>query len=164
MYKNDVNIKIIETKSHGGNSNMRYEKKIEIRSTPKRIYDIVIDGEIITKWNIGVDDIQEREEGKEFLLKSTVGDILIVDWEQKENEHATWHMKNSDMKSIGYILEPKGDMVETTLWVDFDNENLRKGFEKAGDLTLKSLKNFIDFLEEGGDPEDFDKKQLMVSP
>jgi hypothetical protein len=44
---------------------------------------------------LGVDDIQEREESKNFLLKSAVGDILIVDWEQKENEYATWHMKNS---------------------------------------------------------------------
>ncbi len=143
---------------------MRYEKNIEIRSTPKRIYDIVIDSEIVTKWNIGVNEIQEKEEGKNFLLKTNVGDILIVDWEQVENEHVTWHMKNSDMNSIGYIFNPKGDMVETILWVDFDNKKLRKSFEKVGDLTLKSLKNFVDFLEEGGDAEDYDKKQLMVSP
>jgi len=143
---------------------MRLEKKIEIRSSPKRIYDIVIDGEIVAKWNVGVNDIQEREEGKKFLLKTDVGDILIVDWEQVENEHVTWHMKNSDMNSIGYILNPKGDIVETTLWVDFDNKKLKRSFETAGDFTLKSLKNFVDFIEEGGDPEDFDKKQLMVSP
>lgn len=143
---------------------MRMEKKIEIKSNPKRIYDILIDGEIITKWNVGVNEIIEKEEGKEYLLKTDVGDILIVDTESVENEHATWHMKNSDMNSIGYILEPKGDIVETTLWVDFDNKKLSKSYEKVGDLTLKSLKNFIDFIEDGGDPEDFDKKQLMVSP
>jgi hypothetical protein len=143
---------------------MRMEKKIEIRSTAKRIYDIVIDGEIVAKWNIGVNNIQEREEGKNFLLKTDVGEILIVDWEQTENEQVTWHMKNSDMNSIGYILNSKGDIVETTLWVDFNNKKLKKSFETAGDLTLKSLKNFVDFLEEGGDPEAFDKKQLMVSP
>lgn len=143
---------------------MRLEKKIEIKSTPKRIFDIIIDGEIVTKWNIGVNDIQEKKEGKNFLLKTDVGEILIVDWDQAENEHVTWHMKNSDMNSIGYSLNPKGDMVETTLWVDFDNKKLRKSFETVGDLTLKSLKNFVDFLEEGGDLEDFDKKQLIVSP
>jgi len=143
---------------------MRIEKKIDISSTPKRIYDNVIDGEIITKWNLGIDDIEEREEGKKFLLKSNVGDILITSWDLVENEKATWHMENSDMNSIGYILKPKGDIVETTVWVDFDNKKLKKSFEKAGDLTLKSLKNFIDYLEEGGDIEDYDKKQLMVSP
>jgi hypothetical protein len=143
---------------------MRMEKKIEIKSSPKRIYDILIDAEIITKWNVGVDEITEKEEGKEYFLKSSIGDILIVDWETVENESATWHMKDSNMNSIGYILEPKGDIVETTLWVDLGDEKLAKGYEKVGELTLKSLKNFVDFLEEGGDPEDFDKKQLMVSP
>ncbi len=142
---------------------MRMEKKIEIKSSPKRIYDILIDAEIITKWNIGVDEITEKEEGQKFLLKSSVGDILIVDWEQVENESATWHLKDNIMNSIGYILEPKGDVVETTLWVDSDNEKAIKGYEKVGELTLKALKNYVDFLEEGGDPEDFDKKQLMVS-
>ena len=72
-------------------------------------------------------------------------------------------MKNSIMNSIGYILEPKGDIVETTLWVDLDDEKLAKGYEKVGELTLKALKNFVEFLEEGGNPEDFDKKQVMVS-
>ena len=142
---------------------MRMEKKIEIKSSPKRIFDILIDAEIITKWNIGVDEIKDKEEGKEFHLKSSIGDIIIVDWEQVENESVTWHMKDSIMNSIGYILEPKGDIVETTLWVDMDSEKLAKGYEKVGELTLKALKNFVDFLEEGGDPEDFDKKQIMVS-
>ncbi|MFX0002517.1 MAG: hypothetical protein ACFE9J_03455, partial [Candidatus Hermodarchaeota archaeon] len=114
---------------------MRLEKMIDINSTAKRIYDIVIDGEIITKWNIGVDDIQSKEEGKNFLLKTSVGDILIDNWEQKENEFVTWNMKDSDMNSIGYILNPKGDIVQTTLWVDFENKKLKKSFEKAGDLT-----------------------------
>ncbi len=143
---------------------MRMEKKIEIKSSPKRIYDILIDAEIITKWNLGVDEITEKEEGREFHLKSSIGDIFIVDWEQVENEYVTWHMKNSTMNSLGYILEPKGDIVETTLWVDLDNKKLAKGYEKVGELTLKALKNFVDFLEEGGNAEDFDKKQLMVSP
>jgi hypothetical protein len=142
---------------------MRMEKKIEIKSSPKRIYDILIDAEIITKWNIGVDEIVEEEEGKGYHLKSSIGDILIVDWETVENESATWHLKNSDINSIGYVLETKGDIVETTLWVDSDKDKLIKSYEKVGELTLKGLKNYVDFLEEGGTPEDFDKKQLIVS-
>jgi len=143
---------------------MRAEKKIEINSTPKRIYDIVIDGSIAPKWNITLDDIIEKEEGQKFLLKSSLGDILIVDSESVENEHITWHMEESDIKSIGYILEPKGDLTEVTIWSEFENKKLRKSYEKTANLVLKGLKNFVDFVEEGGDPEDFDKKQLMVSP
>ena len=143
---------------------MRIEKKIEINSTPKNLYDIVIDGQNSPIWNPVLDKVIEKEEGQKFLLKSDIGDILIVDTESVENEHATWHMENSDMNSIGYILEPKGDNTEVTLWTEFENKKLRKGYEKVADLVLKGLKNYVDFLDEGGDPEDFDKKQLMVSP
>ncbi len=164
MYKNDVDIKIMRTKSNKGKFKMRIDKKIEIDSTPKRIYDIVIDGENTPRWNIALDEVIEKEEGEKFLLKSTIGDILIVDTDTEENEYITWHMEKSDMKSIGYIVEPKGDITEVTIWTDFENKKLRKGFEKTAELVLKSLKNYVDFIEEGGDSEDFDKKQLMVSP
>jgi hypothetical protein len=164
MYKNDVDIKIMRTKSNGGTFKMRIDKKIEIESNPKRIFDIVTDGENTPRWNIALDEVIEKEEGEKFLLKSTIGDILIIDTETVENEHVTWHMDKSDMNSIGYIVEPKGNLTEVTLWTDFENKKLRKGYEKTADLVLKSLKNYVDFIEEGGDPEDFDKKQLMVSP
>ena len=143
---------------------MRIDKKIEIESTPKRIYDIVIDGENTPKWNIALDEVIEKEEGQKFLLKSSIGDILIVDTETIENEHATWHMENSDMNSIGYIIKPKGNFTEVTIWTEFENKKLRKGYEKTAELVLKSLKKYVDFIEDGGDPEDFEKKQLIVSP
>jgi len=143
---------------------MRLEKKIEINQTPENLYKIVADGQIATRWNPTLNEVVEKEEGQKFLLKSSVGDILIVDTESVENEHITWHMENSDVDSIGYIVEPKGDMTEVTLWTEFENKKLRKGYEKVADLVLKGLKNYVDFIEEGGDPEDFDKKQLMVSP
>ena len=87
-----------------------------------------------------------------------------MDTETVENKHITWYMENSDMDSIGYIVEPKRDLTEVTIWTEFENKSLKKGFEKTADLVLKSLKNYVDFLKEGGDPEDFNKKQLMVSP
>ncbi|MFX1363359.1 MAG: hypothetical protein ACFFCE_10095 [Promethearchaeota archaeon] len=68
------------------------------------------------------------------------------------------------MDSIGYILEPKGDLTEVKLWTEFENKKFRKIFEKTANLVLKSLKNYVNFLKDGGDPEDFNKKQLMVSP
>ena len=143
---------------------MRVEKKIEINSTTKKLYDIVMDGQNAPRWNPVLTNVIEKEEGQKFLLKSDVGEILIVDTESVENEHVTWRMENSDMNSIGYIVEPKGDLTEVTIWTEFENKKLRKGYEKVADLVLKGLKNYVDFLEEGGDPEDFDKKQLMVSP
>ncbi|MFX1594361.1 MAG: hypothetical protein ACFFCL_16845 [Promethearchaeota archaeon] len=34
----------------------------------------------------------------------------------------------------------------------------------AGRLLLDSLKRFAEFTEEGGNPEDFDKKALTITP
>ncbi len=143
---------------------MRIEENIKIDSSPKRIYDILIDGENTPKWNIALDEVIEKEEGEKFLLKSTIGDILIIDTDRVENKQVTWHMEKSDMSSIGYIVEPKGDRTEVKLWTEFENKKLIKGYEKTAELVLNSLKKYVDFIEEGGDPEDFDKKQLMVSP
>ena len=118
---------------------MRAEKKIEINSTPKRLYDIVIDGENTPRWNLALDEVIEKEEGQKFLLKSSLGDILIVDTETVENEHVTWKMENSDMDSIGYIVEPKGELTEVTIWTEFENKKLRKGYEKTADLVLRPV-------------------------
>ncbi|NVM35466.1 MAG: hypothetical protein HWN81_07710 [Candidatus Lokiarchaeota archaeon] len=112
---------------------MRVEKKIEINSTPKNVYDIVIDGQKTQILNPALDKVIEKEEGQKFLLKSDVGDMLIVDTERVENEHVTWYMENSDMNSIGYIVEPKGDNTEVTIWTEFEKKKLRKGYEKVAD-------------------------------
>ena len=143
---------------------MRVEKKIKLNQKPEFCYQIVADGAIETRWNPTVNDIIEKEEGQKYLLKSKVGDILVVGSENVENEYITWHIENSDMDAIGYIVEPKGDMTEVTVWTEFENKKLRKGYEKVADLVLKGLKNYVNFIEEGGNPEDFDKKQIMVSP
>ena len=99
-----------------------------------------------------------------FLLNSSVGDINIVSWETVESESATWTMDHSDMNKIGYIIKPVGDLVEVTLWIDFDNEKLEKSYNKVGELVLKGLKRYIEFIEEGGDPNDYDKNEVLVSP
>ncbi|MFX1363358.1 MAG: hypothetical protein ACFFCE_10090 [Promethearchaeota archaeon] len=56
---------------------MRIHKKIDIRSNPRIIYDILIDGTNTPRWNIALDEIVEKENGQQFLLKSNIGDILI---------------------------------------------------------------------------------------
>ncbi len=143
---------------------MKVEKKIEIKSTPENLYNLIADGENSVKWNPTLNEVIEKEEGQKYLLKSDVGDILIVDTESVENKHITWHMENSDMDAIGFIVEPKGSMTEVTIWSEFEEKKLRKGYEKVAEMVLKGLKNYADFLEDGGDPEDFDKRQLMISP
>lgn len=65
--------------------------------------------------------------------------------------------EGSPMKKIGYIFEPKGNVTKVTLWTEFELEDQRMIMEMAGDLFLKSLKVYIDYLVAGGNPEEYKK-------
>jgi hypothetical protein len=62
------------------------------------------------------------------------------------------------MKSIGYNLKPKGDIVETTIWSEFDDASQEPILGIAAEMLLKSLKKYAEFLDSGGNPEEFSKK------
>ena len=87
-----------------------------------------------------------------------------MSWETVENERATWTLDMSNLNQIGYVLKSMGEMVEVTLWIDFDNKKHKKGYIKVGELVLNGLKRYVEFLEDGGDPKEYDKKAVLVSP
>ncbi|MFX0070648.1 MAG: SRPBCC family protein [Candidatus Hermodarchaeota archaeon] len=142
---------------------MRLERKIELNASAERIFGVISDGMNTPRWNLTVDEVSEEEPGR-YLLKTKIGDVIIVGSDSVENQSITWQMEESQINSMGYIIKPKADISEVTIWVDFDKKKLSKGFGKAGELLLESLRNYINFLEDGGDPEKFDKKAITVSP
>lgn len=161
MYKNEILIIISEIQI--GDLNMRIEIKTKINSSAKKIYGIVIDGENTPNWNLIVDEFSEIEGGKS-LLKTKERNITIVNSEFIENRSVILEIEEKEINSIGYLIEQEFKEVIVTFWIDFDNEKQAIGFNKFGVIILRSLKNYIDFLEEGGDPKDFIKKQILVSP
>ena len=142
---------------------MKIEKKNEIKSSASKIYEVVTDEDIVSLWNPSVDSVSQPTEDQ-YFLKTSVGDLNIVSWETVENERATWTLDMNNVNQIGYILKPMGEMVEVTLWIDFDNKKLKKGYIKVGELVLNGLKRYVEFLEDGGDPKEYDKKAVLVSP
>ena len=64
---------------------------------------------------------------------------------------------------MSYILNKKHKATNVTLWADFADEKQEKMLVKAGDLLLKSLKNFVEFVASGGNPDIYDKKKMVVS-
>ncbi len=142
---------------------MKIEKKIEINSSASKIYEVVTDEDVVSLWNPSIDSVSQPTEDK-YFLKSSVGDLNIVSWETIENERATWTLDMSNLNQIGYILKSMGEIVEVTLWIDFDNKKLKKGYLKVGELVLNGLKRYVEFLEDGGDPKEYDKKAVLVSP
>ena len=112
---------------------------------------------ILNRWNIVVNEVSEIEKDK-YFFKTNVGDVINTEYENVPYEKMSSTQENSPMTSIGYIFTPKGDnAVEVTLWTEFELENQRGILQMAGDLFLKSLKVYVDYIEKGGDPVEYKK-------
>ncbi len=132
------------------------EKKIEIKASVEKVYEILNDYMGLPRWNIVVNEIKQLEP-KKYFLKTNVGDVTNIEIENIPREKMTSIQEGSPMKKIGYIFEPKGDVTKVTLWTEFELEDQRMIMEMAGDLFLKSLKVYIDYLVAGGNPEEYKK-------
>jgi hypothetical protein len=132
------------------------EKKMEIKASVEKVYEILNDYMSLPRWNIVVNEIKQLEP-KKYFLKTNVGDVTNIEIENIPREKMTSIQEGSPMKKIGYIFEPKGNVTKVTLWTEFELEDQRMIMEMAGDLFLKSLKVYIDFLVAGGNPEEYKK-------
>jgi hypothetical protein len=142
---------------------VKVEIKMDIEAPPKTIYDILMNDELESIWNLTVHENINIGE-KKWSVKSTVGDLTSMRIEEVENKRITFDIDGSIFNKMGYVLTEKGDITGTSIWGEFDDENNRPILMKAGDILLRSLKRFSEFIEDGGNPEDFNKKELTVTP
>lgn len=140
----------------------KLERKIEIESTPEKIYNIVKDGINTPKWNLTVSAITFEDD--KTKLETDFGAMKIVNVEYDINKYTTWYLEESDMNSIGYILTPKKEATEVTIWTEYDNKKLSKLFKKNADQVLLGLKNYAEYLEDGGDPNHYKKWEILTTP
>jgi len=141
----------------------KLELKVDIKAPAKRIYAILDDDSIETKWNLSANENEEIGPDK-YSIKTTIGDVISTVSERVESEKLSYSIEGGFFSSMGYILNQKGSITEVLGWAEFDDEKDRKMLKKAGDILLKSLKSFVEYLEEGGDIDKYNKKQIMVAP
>lgn len=134
----------------------KLEKSIEINASLQKIYQILNDYLSLPVWNIVVTECEQIESNK-YFLKTNVGDVINTEIENVPEERMTSTQEGSPMQKIGYIFSSKGDSVVVTLWTEFELEDQRFVLDMAGDLFLKSLKVYVDFLSSGGNPKDYKK-------
>ena len=132
-------------------------QNIDIKTNVEKIYNILIDGKQTVKWNPIVNEITLLEDRK-YLLKSTIGDMIISKIEKVKDIHIKWNMEQSDLLSMGYILDEKLPIAKVELWVEFENKKFKKKFKEAANLTLDGLKKYIEFIEAGGNIDEYDKR------
>lgn len=132
-------------------------RDIEIRTDIRKVYNILTDGKKTIEWNPIVNEITPLEERK-YLLKSTIGNMVINKIEKVEDIFVKWRMEQSELQSMGYILSEKIPTSTIELWVEFEDKKLKKKFKDAADLTLEGLKKYIDYIEAGGNILKYDKQ------
>ena len=140
----------------------RFERKIEIETTPEKIFNIITDGLNTPRWNPTVSAVSSITDEK-TVLETDFGHMKIVKTAYDKNKSSTWFMEESDMNSIGYILTPKKDATEVNIWTEYDNKKLSKLFKKNADLVLKGLKIYAEFIEDGGNPKLYEKSEILAT-
>jgi len=135
----------------------KLERIVEIKASQERIWKIIDDDDDYPRWNIVVNEVTKLGEGN-YFFKSNVGDITSTRIETVPPERLSATQEGSPMTSLGYVLKPKGDAVEATIWTEFDDEKLEPVLGIAAEMLLKSLKKYAEYLESGGNPDEFNKK------
>ena len=138
------------------------ELKIEINSPVEKIYEILNDYLALPRWNIVVSESTQLEP-KKYFFKTNVGDVTNTEIENIPREKMTSIQEGSPMSKLGYIFEDKGDSTIVTLWAEFELEDQRTIMEMAGNLFLKSLKVYADYLSSGGNPEEYKKSFSKIT-
>ena len=135
----------------------RVERKVDISASQEIIFKTIDDDDNYAKWNIVVNEVTKLGEGN-YFFKTNVGDITSTRLETSPPESLSATQEGSPMTSLGYVLKPKGDVIEATIWAEFDDASQEPVLGIAGEMLLKSLKKYAEYLEAGGNPAEFNKK------
>ncbi len=141
----------------------KVESKIEINAPSKKIWEVLNSLDLTSKWNTTVKEITELEPDK-YSVKSITGDYIATITNQIENERVSLKVDHPDFNGYGYISKEKGDMTELSYWVDYKVVEHEKILARSIKFLLDELKKFVEYLEDGGDPSEYDRRQILVKP
>ena len=135
----------------------KVERTVDIKASQDKIWNIIDNDDDYPRWNIVVNEVTKLGEGN-YFFKTNVGDVTSQRVETDPPNSFYADQEGSPMTSLGYRLKPKGDVVEATIWAEFDDASQEPVLGIAGEMLLKSLKKYAEFLEVGGNPDEFSKK------
>ncbi|MFX1365482.1 MAG: SRPBCC domain-containing protein [Promethearchaeota archaeon] len=139
------------------------ERNIEINAPTNKVWEILLNRDFIPKWNFSVKEISELEPGK-ILMKTNVGDYISTRTEIIENEKICMKADHPEFGEYCFILKEKGDMTELSYSVDYKTITKEKIQARSLEILLKEIKKFVEYLEDGGEPDEYDRKQILVKP
>ncbi len=136
----------------------RVERSVDISAPQEKIFKIIDEDNDYARWNIVVNEVTELGPGN-YFFKTTVGDVTSTRIETNPPESLSATQEGSPMTSLGYVLKPKGDAVEATIWAEFDDAGQEQILGMAGEMLVNSLKKYAEYLEAGGAADEYNKKK-----
>lgn len=140
------------------------ETDFEINAPVKKVWEVLADIERWPKWQIDKKEMKELEPNK-YFEKTTSGDYTITITESIENERMSVKVDHPEITGASYILNEKGVMTVVSCGVDYKgilaNEKM---IVRSLKIKTRALKKYVEYLEDGGDPNEYDSKQILVKP
>lgn len=115
------------------------------------------------KWQIDKKELKELEPNK-YLVKSTSGDYTYIITEFIKNERMSVKTDHPEITGTSFILNEKSNMTEVSCWVDFKTITYEKMIARSLKIKTQSLKKYVEYLEDDGDPDEYDRNQILVKP
>lgn len=134
------------------------ERRVDIKASVETIFKIIDDDMDYARWNLVIKKVEKLGEGN-YFFKTTVGDVTSWRVETLPNKGLSARQEGSPITALGYELNPKGDVVETILWVEFAEAEQEVVLGIAGDMFIDCLRKYAEFLDAGGNPDDFNKRK-----
>lgn len=141
----------------------KLERSIEINAPANKVWKVLTNSELIPKWNITIKEITELESNI-GTVKSNVGDFTFEMMEQVEDKRIIAEVDHPAFSGYGYILNEKGAVTELSYWVDYKTITKEEIQARSLNIILNEIKNFAEFLEDGGDPEEYSRKLILINP
>lgn len=146
---------------------IRIEEKFDIDASAKTVFGILKDIINTPKWNLLHQGVKQVGDNR-FVFKTEQGEATVTLHEIITNKSVTLKHENeeSPYDKVGIILTPKADGVEVTDWGDLKDESqletVREMTKEITELFHKCLKVYAEYLESGGNPDDFDKTEILA--
>ncbi|TFG07487.1 MAG: SRPBCC family protein [Promethearchaeota archaeon] len=133
-------------------------KTREVNASAETVFKIIDDDPNYAVWNIVINEVIVQGPGK-YHFKTNVGDVYSTRMETIQNERIYAKQEGSPITGFAYDIKPKGDKVEVDITVEFDDPNQEAILGMAGEVFADCLKNYAEYLESGGNPDEYDKKK-----
>jgi hypothetical protein len=142
---------------------IRIEKIEKISACPETLFKVLKDYEHYDYWHPNVLKSEKNGSDTSFILKTNEGDHLILKGERIPYQKISHiYEKNPYIAETGETFRIGTDCKDTTVtfYAISKDGNSEQCLNEA-EIKLKSLKHYAEYIEKGGNPQNYSKIQFI---